>query len=144
MRGARSDEGMVTAFVVMFAVALLFVAGLVLDGGRILAAHREAGNLAESAARAGAQAVSEDAVRNGDPIVIDQAAAVAAACEFLDRALRPCGGGTSASADGNVVTVTVEDSVDLLLLPGGPRSLRADGTACAAVGITGAEPSAQC
>ena len=49
----RNDSGIVTAFVVIFAVALVFVAGLVLDGGRMLAEHRQAGNLADSAARAG-------------------------------------------------------------------------------------------
>ena len=49
----RDEEGTVTVFVVGFMLALLLVAGLVIDGGNVLAARREAANVAESAARAG-------------------------------------------------------------------------------------------
>jgi len=55
-RGGK-DEGMVTAFVVVFTLALLFMAGLVLDGGLTLAAKVQAIDEAQAAARAGAQAV---------------------------------------------------------------------------------------
>ena len=40
MRRLRDEEGMVTAFVTIFVVALIFVIGLVLDGGYLLAAQR--------------------------------------------------------------------------------------------------------
>lgn len=131
------DEGMVSAFVVIFSLALVFVAGLVLDGGRMLAEHRHAGNLADSAARAGAQAISEERVRAGEPEVLDLEGAEAAACDFLAHAGEQCSaGGTSAVAEGNQVTVTVHGSVDLLLLPGADRPLTAEGTACVAIGIT--------
>ena len=133
------DEGMVTAFVVVFAMALVFVAALVVDGGRMLAEHRQADNLADSAARAGALAISHEAVRAYNPIVLDPGAAFDAACAFLARAGQPCGsGGTTASVDGNTVTVTVHGSVDLLLLPGGSRPLTGEGTACLAIGIADA------
>ena len=33
------------------------------------------------------------------------------------------------------MTVTVVDSIDLLLLPGGTRTVRGEGTACVSVGI---------
>jgi hypothetical protein len=135
---------MVTAFVVVFAVALLFVTGLVLDGGRILAAKREAGNLSESAARAGAQQISEEAVRAGGAVVLDAEAAESAACAFLARAEHPCGGGTGASAAGNTVTVTIADSVGLVMLPLADQTFTVDGDACVAVGITGTEPTANC
>jgi Flp pilus assembly protein TadG len=134
------DEGMVSAFVVVFAMALVFVTALVVDGGRMLAAHRQADNLADSAARAGAQAISEEAVRRGDTVIVDPVAAQAAACSFLANAGSGCGGGTFAVADGNRVTVTLHDTVDLMLLPGGSRPLTAEGTACVAVGITDAAP----
>src|SRR3712207_7980324 len=49
----RSERGTVTVFVVVFMSALLAVAGLVIDGGNLLAARRHAANVAESAARAG-------------------------------------------------------------------------------------------
>ena len=136
-RRARGDDGIVTAFVVIFAVALVFVCGLVLDGGRILASKREANNLAESAARAGAQAISDDAVRRGSAVILDGAGAQSAACDFLSRAGQPCGGGTFVSTDGNEVTVTVTRSVDLLLLPVGDQTFAVDRSACVVRGITG-------
>jgi Flp pilus assembly protein TadG len=126
----------VTAFVVIFAVALVFVSGLVLDGGRVLASKREANNLAESAARAGAQAISDDAVRRGSPVILDGPAAETAACAFLGRAGQQCGGGTFVRTDGNEVTVTVRSSVDLLLLPVGTQTFSVDRSACVVRGIT--------
>lgn len=135
-RVAGRDDGMVTAFVLIFAITLVFVSGLVLDGGRVLAAKREANNLAESAARAGAQAVSEDAVRDGADIILDAAGAEDAACRFLGRAGQPCGGGTFVTIDGNQVTVTIHDTVDLLLLPIATPEFTVDGSACIARGIT--------
>jgi Putative Flp pilus-assembly TadE/G-like len=134
-RGGRGDEGVVTAFVVIFAVALVFVCGLVLDGGRILTSKREANNLAESAARAGAQAISDDAVRSGDAVILDGPAAETAACHFLGRAGQPCGGGTFVRTDGNEVTVTVRSSVNLLLLPVGAQTFSVDRSACVVRGI---------
>lgn len=136
----RDDRGVVTAFVVVFASALVFVAALVVDGGRMLAEHRHLDNLADSAARAGAQAISEDAVRANDPVLIDPAGAVAAACGFLADAGQPCGGGTGVTVDGNRVTVTVWSTIDLLLLPGADKPVSAAGTACLAVGIVDAAP----
>jgi uncharacterized membrane protein len=135
-RRGEGDEGIVTAFVVIFAVALVFVCGLVLDGGRILASKREANNLAESAARAGAQAVSDDAVRSGSTVILDDGGARRAACAFLGRAGQPCGGGTSVDTDGNQVTVTVRRSVDLLMLPVGDQTYTVDRSACVVRGIT--------
>jgi Flp pilus assembly protein TadG len=126
----------VTAFVVIFAVALVFVSGLVLDGGRVLASKREANNLAESAARAGAQAISDDAVRSGDAVILDGPAAQSAACVFLGRAGHPCGGGTFVLTEGNEVTVTVRSSVNLLLLPVGTQTFSVDRSACVVRGIT--------
>jgi uncharacterized membrane protein len=133
--GDRGDRGMVTAFVVVFSTALLLIAGLVVDGGRMLAEHRRVDNLADSAARAGAQAISEDRVRNGDEYVLDVDAARAAACDFLSGTGYPCSGGSSASAVGNTVNVTVTGSIGLLLLPGGTKTVSSEGTACVAIGI---------
>ena len=135
-RRCRGDQGVVTAFVVIFAVALVFVTGLVLDGGRILASKREANNLAESAARAGAQAISDDAVRSGNAVILDGPAAQDAACAFLGRAGQPCGGGTAVRTEGNEVTVTVRSSVNLLLLPVGTQTFSVDRSACVVRGIT--------
>ena len=141
-RRMANDEGVVTAFVVIFAVALVFVTGLVLDGGRILAAKREAGNLAESAARAGAQEISDAAVRSGSPVILDAEAAPAAACQFIANTGEDVS--CTARADGNQVNVTLSRSVDLLMLPVGNQTFTVDGSACVARGITGAEPTAVC
>ena len=136
--GAR-DQGMVSAFVVIFATALVFVAGLVVDGGRMLAEHRKIDNLADSAARAGARAIAEDRVRAGETVnVLDEARAIDLACAFLANAGNGCGGGTSVSVVGGEVTVTVVGTVDLLLLAGGDRPVRGEGSACVAVGIVSA------
>lgn len=89
-------------FVVLFTVALLAVAGLVIDGGYALGAKRKAMNTAEQAARVGADALSPSALRNGRTLV-DPARAVTAARSYLQ----------SVDADGTVsvnageVTVTV-------------------------------------
>ena len=79
MTAARGEGGQVTAFVVVFAMALIVVAGLVVDGGVILAANRRAGLEADAAARAGTQALDVDAYQAGRPLTLDPAAAVAAA-----------------------------------------------------------------
>ena len=64
----RSESGAVTAFVVVFAFTLLLVAGLVIDGGFLLAARRQAINEAEAASRAGAQAVVSPSSSKLDPV----------------------------------------------------------------------------
>ena len=45
----RNEDGVITAFVAIFAVALLLVGGLVVDGGSILAARRTAIDEADGA-----------------------------------------------------------------------------------------------
>lgn len=137
MRGpGRGDEGMVTAFVIIFSTALLFTTALALDGGRMLTAHQEARNVAASAARAGAQMLDDEAIRAGREVILDPEAAQTAACALLNEADHPCGGGTDVVIDGNQVNVTVHDTVELFLLPGGGRPLNAEGSACVARGIT--------
>jgi hypothetical protein len=66
-RGARlgDESGMVTAFVVIFTLALVLMAGLVLDGGLALAAKVQAIDDGQAAARAGAQAIDIPTYRPG-------------------------------------------------------------------------------
>ena len=75
---ARDEAGVITAFVAVFAVALFALAGLVIDGGLALSAQRGAIDEAEQAARAGADALSTSALRQGQ-IGLDPSAAIAAA-----------------------------------------------------------------
>jgi Flp pilus assembly protein TadG len=128
---------MVTAFVVIFSVALVFMVGLVLDGGRMLSAHRQARDVADAAARAGAQALDEDAVRRGDAVVLSASDAPQAACTFLNQTSFTCAD-ADISVNGNEVTVVVHGTVDLELLPGGSTPVDAVGRACVAIGIVSA------
>lgn len=91
----RDEAGTVTVFVTVFMLALLVVAGLVIDGGRMLAARREVANVAESAARAGAQELDTRAARTSATVQLDPVAAQRRATEFL-------------AASGYSGTVTVE------------------------------------
>ena len=101
--GRDREAGSVTAFVLVFSFALIVLAGLVFDGGMGLSAKRRALNVAEQAARAGAQEISIDSVRGSGPIELDPAAAGQAASGFLGQA----GYAGSVRVDGNQVEVTV-------------------------------------
>jgi Flp pilus assembly protein TadG len=129
---------MVTAFVVIFSLALVFMVGLVFDGGRMLSAHRQAGDVADAAARAGAQALDVDAVKNGDEIVLSAHDAPLAACAFLSRTPYPCAGHAVVSVNRNEVTVVVRGTLDLELLPGASTAVEAEGRACVEIGIVDA------
>ncbi len=108
----RSEAGQITAFVTVAVLALVLMAGLVVDGGRLIVAKRRANNRAEQAARAGAQAVSVDAIRSSGAQVLDEDQAVAAAQDFLARA----GGDGTVSVSGDSVTVTVDVQTSMLIL----------------------------
>ena len=102
-RRLGEEDGMVTAFVVIFTLALLAMAGLVLDGGLALAAKVHAIDDAQAAARAGAQAIDIPLYRSTGTITLDPAQAVADAQGFLAAA----GEHSSASVAGETVTVNV-------------------------------------
>ena len=110
-RGVGQD-GQVTAFVTVFTVALVFVVGLVLDGGLVLAAKRQAGNEAESAARAGAQAVSIDRLRSEGASELDPDEAAARARSYLVQV----GHRGTVTVSGDTVTATVEIDQPLQIL----------------------------
>jgi len=111
MKRDRGPEGSLTVLVAVLAVALFAIAGLAIDGGRALAAREEASAEAEQAARAGAQAVSISALRQGR-VVLDPVIAVADADEYL----RQIGVDGSATATATTVTVTVDAGVPTTIL----------------------------
>ena len=124
----RDERGAVTAFVACFTVALIAVFGLVVDGGLILATRREAFNAADAAARRGAQAVDESALRAGQPLTLNEAEAKQRALEYLSA------NGLDGSADviGDRITVTVRTSRSMSVLGFtgmGPVDVQATGTA---------------
>ncbi len=132
MTRRRDDRGVTTAFVAIVAVGLLFVAGLVADGGRYIAAYRQAGDLAANAARAAAQGVDTEALRDGE-VRLDATDAQARADDFL-AAAGHAGVGT-VSVDGAEVTVIVTLTADALILPTGTKAVTASATAAATRGV---------
>ncbi|MGH3975673.1 MAG: pilus assembly protein TadG-related protein [Pseudonocardiaceae bacterium] len=98
----EDERGSMVPFVVVITVALLAVAGLVIDGGYALGAKREAMTSAEQAARVGADALDTGALRSGQTRV-DPGRAVAAAEGYLSSV----GANGSVQVNGGEVTVTV-------------------------------------
>lgn len=122
------DSGQVTVFVVGIMVALLLLAGLVVDGGDVLAAREMAIDNAQAAARAGAQAISISSYRSSGEVVLDPAAAESAA----DSYLRGVGDQGTVTVSGDTVTVTVRLRQPLAILSiVGIASLTVTGTGSA-------------
>jgi Flp pilus assembly protein TadG len=129
----RDERGIVTAYVAIVATGLLFVAGLVHDGGRVINSYLEASDLAGNASRAGAQATNPAELYRSGTVRLDADDARTRAHAFLARAGHP--GSGSVSVDGNVVTVTVTLQQSSQILPIGPRTLRATASATAVRGV---------
>ena len=100
---AEGERGFVSLYVVAITVGLVALAGLVIDGGNALAAREKAADTAQQAARAGADALSPDSLRNPGALSATPAGATQAANQVLST-----GGVTgTVSVDGDQVTVTV-------------------------------------
>lgn len=112
-RLAGDDRGSITLFAAVITLALLVVAGLVIDGGDRLAAVRQATGIAQEAARAGADQLNLTALRATGAVEVNLAAAVTATDAYLAAA----GYTGHASLDGPdrlTVTVTVHQATLLL------------------------------
>lgn len=129
----RSDDGVVTTYVAIVATTLLFVAGLVVDGGGKITTYIRASNLAGSAARAGAQAADEGALYANGEVVIDLVEAEELAYQYLADAGYP--GSGQVSVDGDTVTVTVSLTHDPMMLPVGTQEIQATESATAVRGV---------
>ena len=99
----RDDDGAATLWMVFGTIIIFAVAGLVFDGGTLIAGKRDAINDAEEAARAGAQAIDAGSVLAGTGPQLDPAAAIARAEQFLATN----GWSGTATADNTSVTVTI-------------------------------------
>ncbi len=129
----RSDErGSVSVLVAVLAIAFLMVAGLALDGGRKLGALSEARDLADNAARAGAQAVDTDAYQLTGAPTLDPVDAEQTALAYLAAT----GHTGTVAVDGSTVTVTVSLSVPTRFLPG-PFTVHATESATAVFSVEG-------
>jgi Flp pilus assembly protein TadG len=136
-RRLGGQDGQVTPFVVVFCLALVLLAGLVLDGGALLTAKREAIAVAEQAARAAAQAVDTAALRADGTQRLDPREATIAARRYL--AATSFTGQVQVSGTEVTVTVTRDEPLRLLTLAGLRASpVTGAATARAVRGVTGA------
>lgn len=131
------DRGSLTLMLAVLAVALLALAGLVIDGGRKLNQSASAYAIAQEAARAGAGMVDRSAAYRSGTFRVDQGQALAAARAYLASA----GYRGSVSADGTEkikVTVTVTGKTLVLSLIG-IDTMTSTGSAVASLvsGVTG-------
>jgi hypothetical protein len=128
------DRGWVTASVAILAVSLLFVTGLVIDGGRRISAYMRASDLAANAARAGAQAADRSVLYESGVTTLDPGEATAAALGFLADAGHP-GTGAVDSVVGNQVTVTVTLEHQSIILDWADATVTASATSTATPGV---------
>ncbi|WP_281173440.1 TadE/TadG family type IV pilus assembly protein [Actinomadura rifamycini] len=130
--GASRDRGTVSLYVVLFTPVVFLLAGLLVDGGLAIHARQRAADMAEQAARAGANEIDLAALRaTGEPVV-DPGRARAAACELL-TAYGDEVAGADCAASTQEVTVTVRITVEpqfLAIFPGfGAFTMTSDATA---------------
>lgn len=131
------DAGSISAFVAIVAVAMVVVAGLVHDGGRLLAARRQADDIAANAARVGVQELDEHSLRTGRPVV-DPVAASQAVATYL--AATPATGAARIAADAVTVDVELQVRPGVLGIAGvGTQTVSATRQARAVRGVTGGE-----
>ena len=99
-----NDRGSITAYLLITTVAIFAFAGLVLDGGAALAAHGRAADVAQQAARAGADALDETSLRSVTSAGLT--ANPAAARTAAGRVLAAAGVTGDVAVNGSSVTVT--------------------------------------
>ncbi|MEN0128126.1 MAG: pilus assembly protein TadG-related protein [Brevundimonas sp.] len=134
---AQEERGSVSVFVIGLAVALLVLAGLVVDGGRAVNARAAAYDDAEQAARAGANEIDVLRLRNTGQVVIDADAATRAVDAFLAARDYPAGSAVTV-VGAREVRVKLDGDVNtslLTLINIDSFHVTATATARAAIGI---------
>lgn len=133
---AWRDRGSLTLMLVALMLAMLALAGLVIDGGRKLDATEKAYAIAQEAARAGAGQVNTSAAYRSGTFRVDSSQAKAAALTYLTKA----GYKGSVSVSGNRISVVVHVTVPTAVLSLiGITSFTSRGSAVASLvsGVTG-------
>ncbi|MER6062410.1 Tad domain-containing protein [Streptomyces sp. NPDC001792] len=100
---ARDDRGQVTAFVVCVFAAMWLFAGIVVDGGLALAGKVQALDVAQEAARTGAQQLDIGRLRRGEEVRLVRDKAEAAARAYVAST----GDSATATVKSEAVTVHV-------------------------------------
>ena len=110
----HSERGSVSVYVVIIASALMLIAGLCVEGGRVLNTRATMADQAEQAARVGVQQLSMDKLRSSGVASTDPSAATSAARSYLARTGDAQTSTVKASSDR--VSVTVERDVPTTML----------------------------
>jgi Flp pilus assembly protein TadG len=131
----RGEQGSITPFVAIVAGGLIFVAGMVYDGGQMLSTYSRAGDLAANAARAAAQATDPNELYATGTVRLDADEAQARADALLSQAGHA--GTGDVNVEGNQVTVTVTLRHRPHILPIAARSISASASATAVRGVEG-------
>lgn len=142
-RLTSQDEGAAAVLLLVLTPALFALGGLVLDGGRHLSARQQAADLAEQAARAGADHLDVSELRaagTSQASPLDVPAAKAAACRFVTTSdpTATCIATVTSTPDGQRLTVRVRSTTSTVLLGLiGVNQLHTDatGSAIAVMGI---------
>lgn len=113
LRGGR-DRGRVSVFVAASMPTMLLFMALMWDASGYLRALHRADNVANEASRAAGQAINIPLAVTGEEIVVDPAAAEAAADSYLDDA--GVTGVVVISEDGRQVSIAVEVPYEPLFL----------------------------
>jgi Flp pilus assembly protein TadG len=104
-----ADRGSVTIFLVVFTLAALALASLIVDGGTVLNTEERAADIAQQAARAGANQLNIQALRAGT-VAVDPVTGCAAANVIVQQyatANNVDVTGHTCTGTGALVTVTV-------------------------------------
>jgi hypothetical protein len=135
-RGA-GDQGSITLMLLALFVALIALAGIVIDGGAKLNQAENATAIAQEAARAGAGMVNQANAYSTGTFIVDQAQAIAGAKQYLAGAGYQ-GSVTPVGTDSIHVTVTVTSPTRVLSIIG-IDSMTSTGSATALLvtGVTG-------
>jgi Flp pilus assembly protein TadG len=108
-RLAIADQtGSISTSVPLLVLTVLVLVGFVFDGGNAITAHRRAVNLAEQAARAGAQRLDTGSLRSRGQFRLDPAAARSAAAAYLASTGNTGQVQVGRDGDGDYVEVVVD------------------------------------
>ena len=120
-RRPRGERGSFTFAVIFWALMAMMLGGLVVDGGLALTERQRAGDIAEQAARAGADALEQNALRNGQYQLAgdacDRAKLVAASSGGGNAAVVTCGAGGSLTLPNGMVVPTMTGQVQIQYTP---------------------------
>ncbi len=119
-RRPRGERGSFTFAVIFWALMAMMLSSLVVDGGLALTERQRAGDIAEQAARAGADDLDQNALRNGQYQLAADACAraktVGAASGVSDTAVT-CGPAGSVTLPNGLVVPTMTVQVQIQYTP---------------------------